>query len=228
MMSNKLSIAEATRKIISSHPSVLDCIMLDIVNYSALSRRIWREVAELTGNASISIDAIKIALMRFSERLKEEDKYLENKVAKILAKSTLELKDDVAVITVKQHVLFDKIPEIMRLSSLRFFQLTQGTETITLVVDQRRLPKISKLINEDNILMTIPGQSAIVLISPEEIINVPGVVAYITTILARNNVNITQIISCYTDTIFIISREQAVTAYNVLENLILQLRRRFV
>jgi len=75
--------------------------------------------------------------------------------------------------------------------------------------------------------LEIEDQSAIVIISPKQIIDVPGVIAYITDLLSSNGVNITQIISCYTDTLLIVDREDALKAYQILENKILSLRKMF-
>ncbi|RLE99359.1 MAG: hypothetical protein DRJ63_05670 [Thermoprotei archaeon] len=44
-------------------------------------------------------------------------------------------------------------------------------------------------------------------------------------VLAHHGVNITQFISCHTDTILIINRREALKAYTVLEKLILSARR---
>ena len=220
----RLSIAEATRKIVNKHPSILDCISQDVINFSALSRKIYKDVVELTGDKSTTLEAVKAALMRFSNKLKQKERFLENKVCKVLSQSTLELKNDVSVLTVKEQPLLERISEIIQLVGSRFFQLTQGTTTFSLVIDQRSLEVVCKLIGDNNIVMKITDQSAIILTSPEDIISVPGVIAYITSILARNNINITQIISCYTDTLFIVDRGNATYAYNVLEDVIFQLR----
>ena len=80
---------------------------------------------------------------------------------------------------------------------------------------------------ENNVVLEIEDQSAIVIISPKQIIDVPGVIAYITDLLSSNGVNITQIISCYTDTLLIVDREDALKAYQILENKILSLRKMF-
>ncbi len=222
----RITIAEATRRVIKAHPSLLDGILMDIVNYSALSRKILREVAKLTGDVNISVDSIKMALVRFSDELRRREIQLENRIMDILAKSTLELKNDVAVITIKQQPLLNKISKVIELSGSRFFQLTQGTETFSLVIDQRNLSSLIGLFEKRDLVMCITNQSALILISPEEIIHVPGIIAYITSILARRGINITQIISCHTDTVFIVDRKQAIDAYNALEEAILHLRRK--
>ena len=63
----------------------------------------------------------------------------------------------------------------------------------------------------------IKGQSAVVIVSPREIITTPGFVAYITSLLARHQINITQIESCHTDTVLILDQENALRAFQILE-----------
>ncbi|WP_234394346.1 ACT domain-containing protein [Thermococcus piezophilus] len=63
-------------------------------------------------------------------------------------------------------------------------------------------------------------QTALTIISPGRIIETPGVVAFMTSALSSNGINITQVISCYKDTIFVIDRKDTPKAYQILEELI--------
>jgi hypothetical protein len=49
--------------------------------------------------------------------------------------------------------------------------------------------------------------------------------AYLTTLLAVNGINITQVISTHTDTLFILGRQEAVEAYYLLRRAIDEARR---
>ena len=82
------------------------------------------------------------------------------------------------------------------------------------------LEDLVKLIGEDNIVEVLEDQTAIVMVSPEEITRTPGVIAYITSALANNGINITQIISCHRETVIVCDRSEASRAYTVLENII--------
>ncbi len=224
-MTEQLSIAEATRRVIQVHPSILDGIKQGVINYSALADLIRERVLQLANRKSVQIDAIKMALMRFAEELKEERKLLETNIANIIAKSELELKNDVTVFTVYQHALIKKFNALTEyIEGSRFFQIIQGTKTFTLAAHQHLLPSLIELIEEKNIIATNKNQSALILISPPEIIETPGIVAYVSDLFATHNVNITQFMSCHLDTIFIISREDSINAYKLLEEKIMQFR----
>lgn len=224
-MAEQISIAEATRRVIQVHPSILDGIRQGVINYSALAELIRERVLLLANRKSVQIDAIKMALMRYAEELKESRKLIEANVSKVIAKSELELKNDVTVITVHQHALINKFDALVKfVEGARLFQITQGTKTFTIAAHQNLIPSLIKLIEEKNIVAQNENQSALILVSPPEIIEVPGIVAYVTDLFASHNINITQFMSCHLDTIFIISRKDSIDAYKLLEEKIMLFR----
>ncbi|TFG05276.1 MAG: ACT domain-containing protein [Promethearchaeota archaeon] len=224
-MAEPISIAEATRRVIQIHPSILDGIRQGVINYSALAELIRDRVLRLANRKSVQIDAIKMALMRYAEELKESRRLLETSISKVIAQSKLELKNDVAVLTVHQHALINKFDALTKfMEGARFFQLLQGTQTFTIVAQQTLLPSLIEFIGEKYIVASNKDQSALILISPPEIIDTPGIVAYVSDLFASHEINITQFMSCHLDTIFIISRDDSRNAYGLLEDKIMLFR----
>jgi hypothetical protein len=224
-MQDQISVAEATRRVIQIHPSLIDGIKQGVINFSALAELIRERVLRLANRKSVQIEAIKMALMRYAEELKESRKLIEENISAILAQSVLELKNDVIVFTVHQFALLNKLDKLTKyMEGSRFFQLIQGTKTFTIAAHQNLLPSLIELIEEKNIVATNKDQSALILISPPEIIEVPGLVAYVTDLFATHNINITQFMSCHLDTIFIVKREDSVNAYKMLEERIMLFR----
>ncbi|MEM2157679.1 MAG: ACT domain-containing protein, partial [Sulfolobales archaeon] len=141
------------------------------------------------------------------------------------AGTTIELQTDLKLVTLRKDILLSKLKEFMpMITQARFFQLTQGTKTFTLVVSEDIGKEVVKFFGNEFIEEVIENQSAIVLISPKEIITVPGVISYITSLLSWHGINITQVISCYVDTILILDRKDILRAYNLIEELITRLR----
>jgi predicted regulator of amino acid metabolism with ACT domain len=60
----------------------------------------------------------------------------------------------------------------------------------------------------------------IVVHSPEELEATPGVVAFLTTLLAEQGVNIVEFISCWTQTIIVIEKKDSLKVYETLSNLV--------
>lgn len=224
-MQDQISVAEATRRVIQIHPSLIDGIKQGVINFSALAELIRGRVLRLANRKSVQIEAIKMALMRYAEELKESRKLIEENISAILAQSVLELKNDVIVFTIHQFALLNKLDKLTKyMEGSRFFQLIQGTKTFTIAAHQNLLPSLIELVEEKNIIATNKDQSALILISPPEIIEVPGLVAYVTDLFATHNINITQFMSCHLDTIFIVKREDSVNAYQLLEERIMLFR----
>ena len=220
----KSGISKIVRDLINAHPFIKECFVLNIVNYSALARYLVNELKKLGVDASF--DAVKMALIRLRSELYEERRFLEEKVRGLLANSVLELQTDLVVLTVRKASLLPRLSDLAKaMEGARFFQIVQGTDNFTLIITREVKDVVVEAVGRDNILDFIEGQTAIILISPIDIITTPGFVAYVTSILASNGINITQIISCYKDTLLIINRDDALKAYQVLEQLILSTRK---
>ena len=56
--------------------------------------------------------------------------------------------------------------------------------------------------------------------SPEDLEATPGVVAFLTALLAEQNVNIIEFISCWTETIIVVEKKDSLKAYEVLSNMV--------
>jgi len=197
---------------------------MNIINYSALARYIQSYVEELLSRR-VSVNAIKMALIRFSENVQKREELLENKIKDVLANTVISVQTDLVVLTVRKEALLGKFEALLKtIESARFFQLSQGTRTFTLVIARENYEDIISIIGRDSIIDIIDHQTAIILISPHEIIETPGIIAYITSILSSQGINMTQIISCYEDTILILNRYEALKAYQILEELILKMR----
>ena len=82
------------------------------------------------------------------------------------------------------------------------------------LLDRSDLPeRISALVKHEDCTM-------IVVHSPEELENTPGVVAFLATLLAEQNVNIIEFISCWTETILVVEKKDSLKAYEVLSNMV--------
>ena len=224
-MMESLSVAEATRRVMNSHVSLLDALRLGVVNYSSLAEHIKPEVEKQVGRR-VSVDAVKMALIRFSDELSETYECIEKKISDILCRSVLELKNDLVVVVLRPDAfirLLPKLPGLME--KARLIQITQGTDTFTVVLDLTLLRELRQAVGDRGIVEVIDDQSCIILISPPEITKTPGVISYITHLIASRGINITQIVSCHTDTIFIVNREDALKTYSTIEHQILLLRK---
>ena len=78
------------------------------------------------------------------------------------------------------------------------------------------LENIKKLF-KNKILRITEGLAEINLKSSAELEKTPGVIAYLTTLLAENGINIIETMSTWTDTLFVISEKDIAKVMGVLK-----------
>lgn len=208
-------VASLVRERVERDPCLSDCLARGVVNLSELARHLAGELEESLG-VEASVPAIKMALHRLSKRLRGN---LKAQVEELLSRSTLVIHDSVSVATFPGELMPRALSVAAEIAGrARFIQVTQGFKNVTIVVSSENLDYIVKKVGEP--IEVIGDQVAIIIVSPPEIIATPGVIAYLTTYLSVNGVNITQIISCYIDTIIVLDSKQATRAYNLLYNIL--------
>src|SRR3989304_7935395 len=190
------TIAKKKRPPPKKKPYLLEALEKGIVNLSELSRQIQEELN--TDNTS----AVKAALRRFSEELQKHKQKREEKVLQVLKRSGIAVYDRKSVMITSK--------EINTKTGMKVDLL----DKYVYLLDRSDLPeRITTLVKHDNCTM-------IVVHSPEELEATPGVVAFLTTLLAEQNVNIVEFISCWTETIIVVEKKDSLKAYEVLSNLV--------
>ncbi len=191
-----MTIAQEVREYLKNRPYILEALEKGIVNLSELSRQIQKELKIK------NIIAIKAALRRFAEELQKHKHKREEKVLKILKASTITLHDgNSVVVTTKPLETEDKI------------KVNLGGKFVYLT-DKNNLGKINGVLqkHEDCVM--------IVIHSPAELEATPGVVAFLTSLLAEQNINIVEFISCWTDTIIVVEKKDSLKTYAILSSVI--------
>ena len=190
-----MTIAQNVRSHLRNKPYLLEALEKGIVNLSELSRQIQEELQ------IDNMSAVKAALRRFSEELQKHKQKREEKVLQVLKRSGISVYDRKAVmITTK---------EIDTKTGMKVDLL----DKYVYLLDRGDVPRrTNALVKHDNCTM-------IVMHSPKELEATPGVVAFLTTLLAEQNVNIIEFISCWTETIIVVKKKDSLKAYEVLSNL---------
>jgi hypothetical protein len=193
---SKMTVAQNVRNHLRNKPYLLEALEKGIVNLSELSRQIQKD---LKINDS---SAIKAALRRYSEELQKHKQKREEKVLQLLKRSGIAIYDRKSVIITAK--------ELNSKTGMKVDLL----DKFVYLLDRSDLPeRISALIKHENCTM-------IVVHSPEELEATPGVVAFLATLLAEQNVNIVEFISCWTETIMVVDKKDSLKAYEVLSNLV--------
>jgi aspartokinase len=193
---NNMTVAQNVRTHLRNKPYLLEALEKGIVNLSELSRQIQTELK--TDDTS----AIKAALRRYSEELQKHKQKREEKVLQLLKRSNIAVYDRKAVMITSK--------ELQSKTGMKVDLL----DKFVYLLDRSEMPeRISTLVKHENCTM-------IVVHSPEELENTPGVVAFLATLLAEQNVNIVEFISCWTETIMVVEKKDSLKTYEVLSNLV--------
>jgi len=188
--------AENVRTYLRNKPYLLEALEKGIVNLSELSRQIQEELK--TGNTM----ATKAALRRFAVELQKHKQKREEKVLQILKRSVIAVYDRKAVIITAKEIAAKNGMKVDLPGKFVY------------LLDRADLPeRVTTLIKHDNCTM-------IVINSPEELEATVGVVAFLTTLLAEQNVNIVEFISCWTETIIVVEKKDSFKTYEALSNLV--------
>ena len=191
-----MTIANNVRSYLRNKPYLLEALEKRIVNLSELSRQIQEELK--TGNTS----AVKAALRRFSEELQRHKQKREEKVLQVLKRSSMAVYDRKSVVITNREVDVKNALKVDLLNKHVY------------LLDRSDLPeRISTLVKHEDCTM-------VVVHSPEELEATPGVVAFLATLLAEQNVNIIEFISCWTETIMVVEKKDSLKAYEVLSNMV--------
>lgn len=219
----RVSTYAIVRNILLSRPFLKACLVEGVINYSSLARLIGREMEKAELKASHP--AIKMALMRIREELLEREEELRKRVKYIIGNTVLQMHSDLLVITIKKDMAANVYGSLAKIAEgTRVFHLLQSTASITVIISKEDSRKVLELLEEGSIIDMLKDQAAISMLSPREIIETPGVIAFVVSSLYENNINITQIVSSYNDTIVIVNHKDAPEAFRVLENLIRSMR----
>jgi len=97
--------------------------------------------------------------------------------------------------------------------------IVSAIETVSIVIDSTNLEKLGKIVPKKNILGVIPNLAEMVISFPEETIFAPGIVATISSELAKNEVNILEYFGSSPQSIVIIDQKDALKSYQLLQRL---------
>lgn len=209
------SVSQAVAEVVLGDPVLRQCMARRVVNYRKLARTLQPAVSRILGR-EVSVDTIKMALLRFSKSLGEE-RGVRREVLEILARSSVELRTDMTIVILRSAAVSYVAKMLTRLvSRARFVAVMQSAVAVTLVLDRETAEELVARVNEEDVVEVQRGQAAIVIVSPREIMRVPGVLAYITNVLSQHGINVVHIESCYTDTVIVVSREDLERAFNAL------------
>ncbi|HXQ93649.1 MAG TPA: hypothetical protein VN864_00550 [Thermoplasmata archaeon] len=213
------SAADATRQYIDEHPSIREALRDDLVNYTALARRIEAE----TGVTSE--EAVTVAVRRYQRGLSLEDPSLE-RVRALVRESRLEVHARVAIVRLRDD--WEVVDDLLSLGrrvlteapGRRLFEILIGTRAITVLCEETLLAEVKSTVPARLLLGIERGLSVLAFRSRPEVAEIPGVLAYMVEALFRAGINCLETVSVHTDSLFLFRERDSIRAFQVLSTLV--------
>ncbi len=196
------STTELTKEFIKEHPAIKSCLGMGLINYSALSRHIAKELGI---EKKTSMEAILVAARRFQLELGKDRRQVEQ-IKNLLARSEVELRNKITVLIVEKSFDVEQINSIHQNihKDHNPFYFLEGSDNYTIITTDKYLPLLEVKLR-GKILKKHHNLALIMFKSAKEIESQLGVIAYLTSLFAENGVNIVEFLSCWTDTLFVIN-----------------------
>ena len=220
---SEVSVMKAVRDEVGYDFSVQDAIARDYVNLSALSRMLVPKVAARTGQKAkdVSEQGIVTAL----KRLRGTYPRVSSDVGAVLSDSVVNVRTQVSKISVeKTKRTLQVVSNLLSAYQEDFIQVSESLSSITLIFDRKLHAKVRRALSGGEILEEGEEYAALIVHSPDEIISTPGCISSFYNQLSRRHVNVEDTVSCYTDTILVVSMKDASRAFETLTELIGQER----
>ena len=187
------SISRQVLMYIQRKPYIQEAIENDIVNYSALARKISKEI-------KANFEAVKASLIRHAKKLRMEKKYRGKKIIKLLRKSNFSIRNKIVAVH-SSHAIQAKCIAFSKTPSGYMYFL-----------DENEAEKIDR----DEVTHVKHGLAMINIKSSIQIEETPGVAAFLLTALASENINVFHLMDCREDTFLVIKEEDAPIAFKAL------------
>jgi hypothetical protein len=102
----------------------------------------------------------------------------------------------------------------------RVTQMSQGTSALVLICEES-LAKEIKTRYPKHVIDTKKDLVAFTVMFPKKAVDTPGVISFITNRFAKNDINILEMLGCFTDITFVLYRKDLFKAMDLLGEFIL-------
>jgi hypothetical protein len=207
----KQSAARQVFSYLDTHPYARQSMVMGIANLSSLARRIKNDLA-----SQARIGAIKAALRRYAGRKEVHD--YEKDLSWLFRQTKLSIKNKASVFLLKPEAM-DKVPAVAKRTG-GDYSIISATGFSLLIISEELADEVSRIIGKAQIRQTIRSQALITLSTPTGVETSPGWVAFFTDALAKEGINVREFYSVYTETVFVLSRKDALRAYEILDKML--------
>lgn len=219
------SLSDAVRQEINNIPHIKTALSDGIVNYSALARKIAPILKEKL-QKSLNEESIIVAIKRYAEDMEIHGKG--QSYTKIFAGCEITLQDNMNYVHFRKNPhVFAKIEKLFDEQNWKFGEmraLIQETDQIMVMMKEDRLEEVIEELSEE-ILFIVKNGSMLTLRVPSETVSTYGVLAEITTQVAKRGINIAGLLCTLPDIHILVDENEAERAYSTLKRIIMECKK---
>lgn len=211
------SISSCVKHIIDRTPFLYEMLIQGILSYSNYAQSIQKNVEELYGKP-VKTAAIVMAIRRYGEELRkrEMEQKSYNLKHEIVMKTNilsvnLVLSDSVMV---KLGALYNKVKP----TSSDFLNVTVGSHEVSISISEKNIVLLDPFLKEEKVLHKMGDLVALSLVFSGDFMSTPGIVYEAVRKLAWEEINVNEIVSTMNELTFVISREDSMAAFSVLQS----------
>ncbi len=212
-----ITIANAIERVIGTHPTYGEALKEDIVNFSALARKMKPEIEDILLE-EVTDGAVVMALRRHAKALGAN--YPAETVHAI---RNITLRSDITEVAFQSsphlNVVHRKLLTIAEKLEQPFLAYGQGTAETTFDLANVLLPHLEELTKGENRIAKFTNLSAISVRLPLETVSIPGVYYPFVKALAWQRINVYQIISYFTEVNFILDDKDIDRAFAIIKGM---------
>lgn len=213
-----VTIAHIVKKIVNDRPLLAETMKEGIISYGALAEKLLAQIEAELGTKPKKY-AVIMALRRLEEGLKVESRKKRN----VFAGSEIIMKSGIADIVIEKSAnlasKLEKLYSVVDFGKGDILNLIQGNHEFGIITSEKHADRILGILDGEEVLFDERNLALVALSVPREYLYVPGPIFEASRKLTMDNINIFEIVSTTTELIFIVSKKDAVRAYNSLEQL---------
>ncbi len=206
-------IEQNIREYLAGHPEIEKCIQHDLINRRSLARHLIKE-----GIAKANeFEALIATLRRYPY------KGYETSEIELFKKLKIQLKDNIIILDFeKDKGLVQELKKIINSTNYDkgdTLKMVLGTTSITLFLDEDKMPLISELAKIYKPRNKYLHISEISLLFPDTAIATKGILSYLTREFYLNDILISELLTASQELLIYVKEEYVLKAYEIIKRL---------
>jgi aspartokinase len=209
------NIVHKVWKVLDENPCIRRVMSQRLINTTALAKFIINE-KKVEG----TLDAVSSAIRRY-----KFDRYddIFTTASNIVSFGEITTRSKLAnVAVIKDAEIQQLLPKLFSLIHYNrgdVLRIIQADEAIKILVNEKNLEKIKKLLPNDKIIKIDKNLAEINMHLHPEAVNTPGIIAIISNELAMNDVNVMEVMSCVPEMLWFVKEKDVLKAHNIVYQL---------